>query len=396
MRKGKIRKTIRIGGKRISKYFRTKELADRWYRKMSDQKDAARAGLDLPPEAISLGEFAKKFIASRYKAYDHNTFVNDEQRMRTYVLPYRPDPNLPPFAERELDQISSAEWRGLFEYMVGDLGKSKSTANRVRALVSKMYNDALEANPPLARENPIHRRVKPFDERKTRIKKIKNNFWQRREDMIAYLASARVEEPGYFIYTMIGCNTGLRDSQKVPLQWRDFNPVLRTLTIERSYQASNYTIKAGSKGWAEGEDYVVGVNDTLYRVLSWWKGTTRFPRPTDFICSRSDGSHFQVWHLRKAHERIMKRARVPRITPHGVRHTYATHYLEAGGSLENLQRMLGHKDISTTQIYTHVIPRTMKDKANTLNVGADVATELDVQLSPQCHQIENKMGSTEI
>ena len=101
-------------------------------------------------------------------------------------------------------------------------------------------------------------------------------------------------------------------------------------------------------------------HDGRPRLLPKRKGTRTAASPRLFLNVRGGSlSRVGFWKILKGHGR---RAGIRgALSPHVIRHSFATHLLERGADLRAIQMMLGHADLSTTQIYTHVLEARLRN-----------------------------------
>lgn len=144
--------------------------------------------------------------------------------------------------------------------------------------------------------------------------------------------------------------SGVRVSELTAVKVRDVDLIEGTATV----------FGKGSK------ERIVPIGRSAIRALVVYLRETR-PRLTRgeaegavFLNQRGRPlSRMGVWTILRRH--VVRAGIRKRVTPHTVRHSFATHLLEGGADLAAVQEMLGHADIATTQIYTHVDREYLRD-----------------------------------
>ncbi|WP_375392678.1 tyrosine-type recombinase/integrase [uncultured Sphingomonas sp.] len=120
-----------------------------------------------------------------------------------------------------------------------------------------------------------------------------------------------------------------------------------------------------------GRERLAPVSDRARAAVAAWRAHVAADRPWLFPSGKAHLSRIRLYQLVKA---LAAEAGVPpeRVSPHVLRHAFATHLLEGGADLRALQTMLGHADIATTEIYTHVDSARLVELVNTRHPLVDL------------------------
>jgi integrase/recombinase XerD len=112
-----------------------------------------------------------------------------------------------------------------------------------------------------------------------------------------------------------------------------------------------------------GKERLVPLSDSARAAVSAWMAVRPQGNWWLFPSSKAHLSRIRLYQLIRE---LAGRAGIPpeRVSPHVLRHAFASHLLEGGADLRALQMMLGHADIATTEIYTHVSTKRLVDLVN--------------------------------
>lgn len=143
--------------------------------------------------------------------------------------------------------------------------------------------------------------------------------------------------------------TGLRVSELVSLRLTDVNLDLGFVRVTGK-GGKQRLVPLGSKAQEALRDYLAAPRPQLLKGRA---------SPCLFVTARGAAMTRQAfWMLLRRYGR--QAGIFQKLSPHVLRHSFATHLLEGGAGLRSVQAMLGHADISTTEIYTHVMRTRLK------------------------------------
>ncbi len=142
---------------------------------------------------------------------------------------------------------------------------------------------------------------------------------------------------------------GLRISEACNLKIEDIDMKGQIITVQ------------GKGGHSRLIPFGKRAHDILNTYLSEIRPEIAKKRDSEYVFISKKGPHINrksAWRLLK---KYLKRTNIKKsVTPHTFRHSFATHLIENNADLRSVQKLLGHIDISTTQIYTHLVRKVLK------------------------------------
>ena len=246
----------------------------------------------------------------------------------------------PIWGKRYLDQISKAD-------VIALMAKHRTThapgsCNRLLILLRYVFSCALKWEIPGVKTNPTAGIPLMKEDN------VKERFLSTEEAQRLYGVLTRSDNVMLQYIVPMLILTGARKREVLDARWEDFDYERRLWRI--------HTTKLGKPRFVPMSDGVVTLLESVPRLGSQWA----FPNPKTL---KPYVSIFHSWHSARC-EAGLKDVRI-----HDLRHSYASFLVNAGRSLYEVQRLLGHTQIKTTQRYAHLSHDTLLDATNSVNTA---------------------------
>jgi len=275
---------------------------------------------------------------------------------------------IPRLGAVQLQKLSPSQLNGLYAQLLeegrvrGGGGLSNSSVRRVHAVIHRFCHDAvrwgrLTVNPAAAADPP-----------KASAEHDELTVWNA-EQLAAFLAST--ESDRLFGLWRLLAMTGMRRGEALGLRWDDLDMEAGQLSIRRALVPVNSVAQISEPKTKRGRRTIALDPETLEALKAHaarqadeqalWEGSWS---DLGYVFTREDGRLLAPQVVSKTFRALARRAALPRIRLHDLRHTYATLALAAGVNPRVVSARLGHATVAfTLDIYSHVLPQADRDAA---------------------------------
>lgn len=266
-----------------------------------------------------------------------NTIATYGALLRTHVAPAA-------LGAVKIDRVTRAH----VETFLVDLragGASARTQQAVHSVLLGLFRHAMDQG--LITSLPTAGVKRPGGARQAKVKPERVRVWTAAEAR-RFLEVARDTHNGRMFAAALG--TGLRPGELFALRWRDVDLDRKTIAVRESLVEVNGEITFGPPK-TEQSKRTIPIDDATAAALGapGSKGELVF-------ANQAGGPHNRN-NVRRSLTALCKRAGVPVLTPHEIRHCHASLLLAAGVPIKVVSERLGHRDITTTlETYQHLLP----------------------------------------
>lgn len=347
-KKGKMYKAhVRKGGMHLTRTFERKYDAQVWARE-AEGKFEEGFRPDLKFQAL-----AEEWLENHSKTKNAPSYYLSNQAKFAFVLPV--------LGQKCVREMTYKNIELLIRFLLHQKsGCTARTVNSYLAFVRAVCNYGVQRGD--LPSNPV-KKEHFFPEVEGACQ-----YWQLAEAN-AFLQFIRKKYAEFYhdvplVYSL-ALNTGMRFGEIAALKWdavllHSNNP---SITVKRSVCPRTKVVRETTKGKKVRH---IGINSVLLQDLQ--NASQR--RTNDFVVHSRAGEMLDRDNfIKRYYAKDLRESGVSAIRFHDMRHTYASLFVMQGGSLYDLQKILGHQDMSTTERYAHLAQDYLLKKANIVVVG---------------------------